>query len=439
LNHAEEVLFSHLTNADSLDYLVREGFSSSTIRECIPGDLAPEIVGWVLDVYFRSGRSVAPTREGILETWGDRMEKIDLVIEDQYETDSIEWAVTQLRTQFAEDQVNELTIQLANELTNAAPPDKTSVVKEYSGRFHALTNKLISHYDEMPLDIGLDQAWARYQERAIARMHIQGLTFGLPEIDAHTMGVRDGEMAVFAGYAGSGKTWMAIKTALAEWRRGRRSVLYTLENSVEMIIDRMACMMAGLDYARWQKGTVEGAPLERFHVAKDRIQQTEHAPIIIMPERGDRDPVSLVRRVFALGGESVIIDQLSHIEAVIGTRTHKRNEIVMEIMKELYVLISEGKEKIAALVLAQINREGKDAAARLGRYDMEHLAESSEMERTPDFVFSLLRQPTETNEDGALLQKLKGRRVEERPEAWEMVWRLGVGDIRVMREVALSA
>jgi replicative DNA helicase len=439
MNHAEEVLFSHLTNADSLDYLVREGFSSPAIRECIPGELAPQIVGWVIDAYFRSGRTVAPTREGILETWGDQMEKVDLVIEDQYETDSIEWAVAQLRTRFAEDQVNELTIQLANELTNAAPPDKTAVVKEYSGRFHALTNKLISHYDEMPLDIGLDHAWARYQERAIARMHIQGLTFGLPEIDNYTMGVRDGEMAVFAGYAGSGKTWFAIKSALAEWRRGRRTILYTLENSVEMITDRMACMMAGLAYEKWQKGTLEQGALSRFHAAKDRIQQTEHSPVIIMPERGDRDPVSLIRRVFALGGESVIIDQLSHIEAVVGSYTHKRNEIVAEIMKELYVLISEGKEKIPALVLAQINREGKEQAARLGRYDMEHLAESSEMERTPDFVFSLLRQPTETNEDGALLQKLKGRRVEELPEAWEMVWRLGVGDIRVMREVALGA
>lgn len=439
MNKAEEVLFNHLTNPASLDYLVREGFSSPAIRECIPGEIAPEIVGWVIDTYFRSGRTVAPTREGILETWGEQMEKYDLVIDDDYETDSIEWAVTQLRTRFAEDQVNELTIQLANELTNAAPPDKVAVVKEYSGRFHALTNKLISHYDEMPLDIGLDHAWARYQERAVARMHIQGMTFGLPEIDSHTMGIRDGEMAVFAGYAGSGKTWFASKTALAEWRRGRRTIIYTLENSVDMVIDRMACMMAGLDYARWQKGTVEAVPLERFHAAKDRIQQTDHAPVIIMPERGDRDPVSIIRRVFALGGESVIIDQLSHVEPVVGSRTHKRNEVVMEIMKELYVLISEGKEKIPALVLAQINREGKDAAARLGRYDMEHLAESSEMERTPDFVFSLLRQPTETNEDGALLQKLKGRRVEERPEAWEMVWRLGVGDIRVVREVALSA
>lgn len=194
-------------------------------------------------------------------------------------------------------------------------------------------------------------------------------------------------------------------------------------------------MAAGLDYQRWQLGTLDEGSLTRFHLFRKRVQSTEHAPIVIMPERGDRDPVALVRRAFTLGAESLIVDQLSHVEAVPGSRARARNEVVQEIMKEFYVLISEGREKIAMLLLAQIKREGHERARRTGSYIMEDLAESSEMERTPDFVFTGLPQPTETNEHGLLWQKLKGRRVQPMPEAWEMIWRLGVGDIRVAREL----
>lgn len=436
MNKAEATLFAHLTTKESLDYLVREGFSAAQNRECIPGELAPQIVGWVIDVYFKSGRTVAPTREGILETWGDEMEKIELAIDDEYETDSVEWAVDQLRATFAVDQANDFAMTFATDLMHAAPPDKVSVVKENAGKLYGLIQKLTSHYAEMPVDIGLDDAWVRYQERAVARQHIQGLAFGLPEIDNHTMGVHDGEVAVFAAFSGVGKTWMAIKAAIAEWRRGRRAVIITLECSVEEIVDRMACMAGGLDYERWQRGDLDEGSLIRFHAFRERVQATDHAPIVIMPEEGDRDPVALARRALAMHGESLIVDQLSHVERVPGSRARARNEIVAEQVKAFKVIISEGREKIPLLLFAQINREGRDAAQRKGRYEMTHLAESSEIERSADFVFSALSQPTEGNEHGLLLQKLKGRRVQPQPEAWEMIWRLGVGDIRVARELS---
>lgn len=432
MNHAESVLFSHLTNADSLDYLVREGFSTESNRECIPTEAARVIVGWVLDFYYRSGRKVAPTRLGVMETWGDEMEKYDLRIEDDYETDSIEWAVSELRTQFVVYQAQQFTLRLANDVQNAAPPQKSAVIKEAAGALHLLAQKVSSHHQEMPADMGFEDAWARYQERANARNHISGLTFDLEAVDNHTMGVKDGEMAIFAAFSGVGKSWLSIKAARAEWKRGRRAALYTLENSVEMTMDRLACMSAGISYERWQRGTVSEGGLVRFHAAKRRLQETEHAPIVIQPESGDRNPVSLVRRAFSMGAESIIVDQLSHVESIPGSRTHKRNETIAEIIREFKTLISDGREKLPLLLLAQIKREGQVNARKSGLYVMDDLAESSEIERTADFVFSVIKQETETNEDGALWQTLKARRV--RPKNWEMVWRLDVGDLRVMRE-----
>lgn len=433
MNHPESVLFAHLTSADSLDFLVREGFTAEANREVIPTELARDIVGWVLEFYFKSGRKVAPTRAGIMETWGKAMEPLELVIDDDYETDSIEWAVAELRSQFATVQVQQFGLRLGNDVFNAAPPDKVAVVKHMAGELHALASQLTSHHQEVALDIGLDEAWVQYQERATARNHVSGLTFGLDEIDSHTMGVKDGELAIFSAFSGAGKSWLADKCALAEWRRGRRTVLITLENTVEMTIDRMACIMAGIAYEKWQRGTVDEGGLVRFHTAKQRIQETEHAPVIIQPDSGDRSPVALIHRARVYGAESVIIDQTSHVEAVQGSRSFKRNETVAEIIREFKALISEGREKLPLLLLAQIKREGQANARKSGRYVMDDLAESSEIERSADFVFSVIRQITETNEDGALWQTLKARRVPSKD--WEMTWRLGVGDLRVLREV----
>lgn len=434
MNHPESVLFAHLTSADSLDYLVREGFSAEVNREVIPTDLAREIVAWVLETYFKAGRTVAPTREGIQETWGKAMADQELKIEDEYETDSIEWAVAELRSQFATVQVQQFGIRLGNDVFNAAPPDKVAVVKHMAGELHSLASQLTSHHQEVALDIGLDEAWVQYQERATARNHISGLTFGLEQIDNHTMGVKDGELAIFSAFSGAGKSWLSGKCALAEWRRGRRAVLITLENTVEETIDRISCMMAGIAYERWQRGTVDEGGLVRFHTAKQRIQETEHAPIIIQPDAGDRSPVALVHRAHSYGAESLIVDQVSHVEAVQGSRSFKRNETVAEIVREFKALISSGREKLPLLLLAQIKREGQERARKTGRYVMDDLAESSEIERSADFVFSVIRQVTESNEDGALWQTLKARRVLEKD--WEMTWRLGVGDLRVQREVA---
>jgi replicative DNA helicase len=434
MNHPESVLFAHLTSADSLDYLVKEGFTAEANREVIPTELARDVVGWVLEFYFKAGRTVAPTRDGILETWGEAMADRELKIEDEYETDSIEWAVAELRSQFATVQTQQFGIRLGNDVFNAAPPDKVAVVKHMAGELHALASQLTSHHQEVPLDIGLDEAWVQYQERATARNHVSGLTFGLDEIDHHTMGVKDGELAIFAGFAGSGKSWMSGKCALSEWRRGRQTVLITLENTVDMTIDRMACMMAGIAYEKWQRGTVDEGGLIRFHTMRQRIQETEHAPVVIQPDAGDRSPVALIHRARVCGAESVIIDQVSHVEAVQGSRSYKRNETVAEVIREFKSLISEGREKLPLLLLAQIKREGQANARKTGRYVMDDLAESSEIERTADFVFSVIRQITETNEDGALWQTLKARRVQ--PKDWEMTWRLGVGDLRVQREVA---
>lgn len=434
MNHEESVLYAHLTNADSLDVLAREGFLSEVNREVIPTELGREITAWALKSYFANGRLIAPTKEAILSTWKVEMEKVKIVINDDIETDSIEWAIEELRAKYATWRSQRFVAEFATEITDALPPDKVKVIRENTDKLHALAQILTSHRQEATADIGLQDAFDRMEQRAAQRFVLSGLTFGIPMIDLHTMGVHDGELATFAAFSGVGKSWFAAKTAYAEWDRGRQTVLITLENDLEMTFDRMACMRARIPYERWQQGAVDSGHAKLILKVIDEIKASAHAPIVMMPARGERSVAAMVNSAFTRGAESIIIDQLSFVERMSRSRARERRDVFAENINEIKSLISEGREKIPALVLHQIKREGAKEGRKTGRYVMDDLAESSEIERTSDFVFSVIQSNEDFSLNQAIFQILKGRRVPRK--AWRMDWRLDVGDIRAVEELA---
>jgi len=434
VNHEESVLYAHLTNPDSLDVLAREGFLSEINREVIPTELGRIITEWSLRFYYDSGRVVAPSKEAILATWGDEMEKVEIVINDDIETDSIEWAIEELRSKYATWVSQKFVSEFAKEVTQALAPDKVSVIRDNAGKLHAITQVLTSHRKEASADVGLQDAYERMQRRANQRFILSGMTFGIPMIDLHTMGIHEGELATFAAFSGVGKSWFAAKTAYAEWDRGRRTVLITLENDLEMTFDRMACMRARIPYERWQQGNVDKGQAHTVLMAIEKIKNSEHAPLIIMPARGERTAASMIQKAFSEGAESIIIDQLSFVERMAKSRARERRDVFAENINEIKALISEGREKIPSLVLHQIKREGAKEGRRTGRYVMDDLAESSEIERTSDFVFSVIQSQDDFQAQEAIFQILKGRRVPRKN--WKMSWRLGIGDIRAIEELA---
>ena len=76
-----------------------------------------------------------------------------------------------------------------------------------------------------------------------------------------------------------------------------------------------------------------------------------------------------------------------------------------------------------SLILAhQVNREGVKAAKKLGHLEMEHLAESSGIERAADWVLGLYQSQMDREARMTLLQILAARR--EDNEAWSLYWDL---------------
>ena len=164
----------------------------------------------------------------------------------------------------------------------------------------------------------------------------------------------------------------------------------------------------------------------------EQFKDSPNCPVFLTPQPGDRTGLSIVRRALLLGADSVIIDQLSHMESPLGSRALKRNDQVGEIMRDLKTQIM-GPEPLPCLLAHQIKREGHAAARKSGHYVLEDMGESSETERNADMIFTAYQSDDARVTQTALFQQQKFRRGSVKN--WEVRWRLDVGDIRVKREL----
>jgi hypothetical protein len=432
MRESERVLLSHLTETASLELLSAEGFATEQGCEVLSSEIVRSIVRWAIALYFESGRDVPITRRMIEETWEHELEQLDVQIDDEHELEPVEWVIDDLRAAYAGKIAHDFATKLAVAVGEEAhAPDRVKVLLEYSHELFAITRTLVSRRQEADLGQGVDMALTSYFQRVEANTHLEGLTFGLPSIDNHTKGIHPGEVAVFAAPSGEGKSWVGLKATFEEWRRHRKSILFTLENSLPMTFDRLVCVGAGVRYEAWQEGSCTEPEILRVKQLLEEMRDTDWCPLVIMPGRNERTMTAMVRKTFTENAVSLIIDQLSFVEETIkGAKQRNRWGAFGDMMHELHDEVAEGKEKLSAFVLHQINRKGIEEAAKTGRFHMEHLAEASEIERTADFIYAAYRSDFDKQNNLATWQQLKGRRVRPHDD-WPMVWDLARGHIAV--------
>lgn len=229
-------------------------------------------------------------------------------------------------------------------------------------------------------------------------------------------------------------SWLCALTALREWESGKSVVLYTLENSVDMTIDRMACLAQNVQYRNWQHGTCVPEEYERVRQWVESVKNRDVPLKVIQPEPGQRSVEMLVRQAQLLQADSLIIDQLTFLEPE--DERAPRHIQIREMTHSLKSMISTGRNKMPCLLAHQINREGVKQADKVGYLEMYHLAEGSEVERTSDWVFGLHRTHKERDELKAKFQTLATRREVERH--FMMRWSIDTGFVSVIGEHLLD-
>jgi DnaB-like helicase C terminal domain len=431
----EKQLICHLTDDDSLAYLITEGINLAIV----PTPELREVVGFAMDYYMDSGGLLAPAI-AVFEaheisagrTIANYLDDMEIPWREGYEA-SIQWILEDLRGTYLTSKAQTLMREGGTKLIEAPLEDRLEV---FSGFVTDATELILDLQErrtkvEMTADIG--ERLLAYEDRVANKDLRRGLTMGLDPVDDVTSFIHPGELAMLAAYAKLGKSFALNRIALRAWNSGTRVALFTLENSIDMTLDRMACLAAGVDPARWQRGECIDVEVERIRERLDEMEKSDNPLFILSPDPGQRTPQAMVRMAQILDVEAIIIDQLSHIEHPDPGR--KRPDIIeTEKLRTLRLLVSTGRQRMPCLVAHQINREGKKAADKRdsGWHEMWDLAETAGSERETDFVFSMYQSNTMSLSNQALFQILASRRTAIK--WWDISWHMDQGHAQVIRE-----
>lgn len=425
---AEHVLIRLLIDLPSLAYLAAEGLNT----ELLPTAELHDVLNYALAYYTQSGR--APTDDVLRERFGDRLNDNDIDIDDP-PNETVEWAIVELTSSFIKRRTKNFATDLGAAIMEATPEEQPDVLAQKLAELSDINQAVTPRRTQVDLRESGDAILREYQQAAETDGEPRGLRFGLEQIDRYTHGIHPGELAVLAAPTKTGKSWLAAWIAYCEWKAGRRAGLFTLENSIEMTRLRIGCIALHLPIDQLMRGTLppeDLATLESW--VNDELVKSETPLRIFHPSPAMRTAQAIMQQATAVGCESLLIDQLTFMEVTRNPyqRTEKQTEEVGRIMHDLKSLISTGRHPIPCLLVHQINREGTRRVQASGRLDMSDLANSSEVERTADWVFGLYATRVEHVVSRMALQTLASRRV--KPKDFDLIWRIDVGRISVTGE-----
>lgn len=425
---AEVSLVQHLTTEPGMAYLVKEGIEGHLISD----ESLREITGWAIGYYAQNGYRTAPSVAVMREVWGDLLDRKEVDLDDEPEG-SIEWAIGSLKDSYVYSQSSEWAKQFVMEVANAGPGERPDKLAQHTQKLLLISTALDSRIYRQGMAEGMDAVLRNFEDRQGAA-EIRGMRMGFDPIDAYTMGIHDGELAILAAGPKTGKSFYLAYAALKEWESGRNVMLFSLENSIEMTWERIGCMANGVSYSQWQSG--QSSPEDVVRVREWRARADDSGTFIVAkPPPGRRGFESMIGEARVHEIDSVFIDQLTFVEMPGGDRKAK-TEKIGDALHNLKNQLTMGHKPIPCLLAHQINREGVKQADKVGYLEMYHLADSAEVERTADWVFGLYASRDQKLSFVANFQVLAARRAELKN--WLMTWNVDAGTYRARHEFTFN-
>lgn len=422
----------HLLDVDSMAVIAKAGLHP----EVLPTQELRGLYKYALDYYFDSGKTTAVTiaalstyDTGKTRTWLDILTELGIDPSEDPEL-TITDVITKLKGQYIRSNVQKFNLDFGQLMAEASVEDQLTVASRAAGDLMAMISRLTPRRQLLTAAEGVEEAIQAYEQRK-AGIEVEGMAFGVKELDEHLMLLHPGELGIFGAFAKFGKSLLSVNCALEEWNRGRNVALNTLENSIEMTSDRFVCAAVRVDSNKWQHGECDEGEIQRIMAFKEKLAQAPNKVYFLQPPGGQRTVEFMVRQANVLDCDSLIIDQLSHIEHP-NPKNKSRWEIVRDILQSLKLALN-GPDPMPCWIFAQISREGKKNADSRGRYAMEDFAESSEVERSVDVAVTGYQSRDMFIANQALLQIVAARRVQWK--SWSTMWYPGMAQMKVRGEV----
>lgn len=246
--------------------------------------------------------------------------------------------------------------------------------------------------------------YAERKERRIKGTQ-EGIKFGVTELDNILGGLQRGELALVAAYTSDGKTSLCTQMAWhAAVKQGKNVVFFSTE-TVQTVIRRKIIarhslepqfqLPEGLNTRDLKEGTLSEVEEVRFQeVLLDLETNPSYGKIYIVQVPREASITTLEHRMYRLQRQFdidlVIVDYLAQFRAAERIEGYReRLTSILKDAKRMAVTFNNG-QGVPLVSPWQINREWFDRAQTVGMYTKSALAETSEAERSPDVIVSLL-------------------------------------------------
>lgn len=418
----ERLLIPHYSELDSMKRIMDEGINEElfTSEEC-------RKIFELARSYFLNTKMQKPVPVSVLTDEFQQYFKVNGYPDGENDTVAVDFLIAKLKAQYKRIQAQNAIRNAADRMLEAPDDAVAELLQELSGiQMHTTTANRQEIYAEK-----FEERVEQYLDRLVPESRNRdAIPLGWKEVTDETGGLRAAELAVVVGYAGVGKSWVLSKMALEAARAGKRVYYATLENPLNMTIDRMDCLLTGVPYREYERGELTTEQRKRFDEVKEEIIAFDNLMLDAPRHRNERTAIDLYSRAAFYGADVIIGDQLSHIYNPIQV---KNNDPFLR-MGETIIQVSDLTRSfnIASVWAAQFNRDSQRGKGKRG--ELHQIALSSEIERYVDFAFSISATAEMRREDKALFYVMKARRSRQ-DVGWIMNWHLmGQTNLEVFRE-----
>lgn len=402
----ERSIIPHLVRFDSMEAVVESGLRSDHFSHSEIG----KMFDYALRYFVESGYTQPVTKGILLDEFAGYFS-----VNGWPEEDDV--TVSELVRRIVE---NHLRIQMQQVLLDAGATLMTDPRQALSRAVSNLTALQLSVADQKRTIVyadGFEQRMTDYLSRMNdPSLQYRGVMFGWPEITDWMWGLRRKEVCVVAAAPGVGKSWFLSQVALAAAMDGSRVYYASLENDRELTARRIDCLVSGVPYTAYERGTLTPEQVDVLRRARDVVEALRDRLIIDNPRSAnERTVAEIYSRALYHGAEMVVGDQLSWV-----TPRRFIREKWLEVADTITDVTDLTREyDVASVWAVQVNREGRKRKEQ----GIEHLANSDVIGQIADWVFGLHQSRDQAADEVMVLEVLKSRRAETRM-AWLLDWRL---------------
>lgn len=248
----------------------------------------------------------------------------------------------------------------------------------------------------------------RHKEKLLMK-GAQGVPFGLPTFDKETGGFADNTVNIIAARPSVGKTFIALKAAIAAFRAKRRVKVYSMEMTEDQLWNRFFAMIAGIEANKISKFGLSTNEEKRLNIVisefREMVESGEYY-IDMKHPTGKFTPTDIYQECVRDEIDFLVVDAaylVQHDNDYLNTKTwDKIREVINQIKLEIAAPLS-----IPVIATYQLIDE-VDKYTDSDKITLGDLYGGDTMAQIASTVIALWQEPSRT--DPRLYMKfLKGR------------------------------